>query len=254
MKKFTILLFTLAASYTHAQQRIKVLTYNIHHGENVNGEQQLQGIANVILATDPDLVALQEVDSVTNRSRKADQLKELAAQTGMYIYFGKAMNFDGGGYGTGILSKFPIRERYTLALPGNGGGSEPRAAAIVTVRVPGKDSLLQFVSTHLDHLDDPAARLQQVNTLLQHLKTGYPAIIAGDFNAHPEAKEIALLKAQFTDATHQLGGTWPSAKPEKKLDYIFLHGKNKWEVKNAMVVGEAIASDHRPVLCELELK
>jgi endonuclease/exonuclease/phosphatase family metal-dependent hydrolase len=53
-------------------QSLKVLTYNIHHGENVKGEIDLQSIANVILATNPDLVALQEVDSATGRAQKAD--------------------------------------------------------------------------------------------------------------------------------------------------------------------------------------
>lgn len=252
--KQLLLLFTFATSAAQAQQHIKVLTYNIHHGENVRGEQQLQGIANVILATDPDLVALQEVDSMTQRTGKTDQLKELAAQTGMYIYFGKAMNYDGGGYGTGILSKFPIKTQYSIALPPNGAGSEPRVAAVVTVRVPGRDSILQFVSTHLDHLDAPAGRLQQVSMLLQQFQPQFPAIVAGDFNAVPDTKEIGLMTAHFIDATQSLGATWPSEKPEKKLDYIFLSGKHKWEVKNASVIGEAVASDHRPVLTELELK
>ncbi|WP_295122370.1 endonuclease/exonuclease/phosphatase family protein [uncultured Chitinophaga sp.] len=257
MKHLTFILLTLTGTVTigmaKAQQHIKVLTYNIHHGENVKGEQNLQGIANVILATDPDLVALQEVDSVTRRVKMADQMKELAAQTGMYIYFGKAMNYDGGGYGTGILSKFPIKDQRSIALPAHGTGSEPRVAAMVTLQLPG-DSLIQFISTHLDHLDDPAARIQQINLLLQHVKNAHPLIIAGDFNAAPDSKEIGLIKAHFSDATASLGATWPSEKPEKKLDYIFLSGKGNWEVKRAEVIGEAIASDHRPVLCELDLK
>ncbi len=70
-------------------QNLKVLTYNIHHGQNMQGASDLQGIANVILATNPDLVALQEMDSATARSQGADQLKELASLTGMYTYFAK---------------------------------------------------------------------------------------------------------------------------------------------------------------------
>ncbi len=196
-------------------QVIKVLTYNIHHAENMNGKFDVQGIAAVILATNPDLVALQEVDSATLRISKADILKELADATGMYIYFGKAMDFDGGGYGNGVLSKYPIQQAQTLALPSKGKDGEPRSAAIVTVQLPG-DSLLRFASAHLDHTEDPADRLAQIQLLLQQLqRSSVPLIIAGDLNALPSSKEITQLKAHFTDATEKLGPTGPQTSPPR---------------------------------------
>lgn len=235
-------------------QVIKVLSYNIHHAENMKGEVDIQGIANIILATNPDLVALQEVDSSTNRVKKSNQLKELAEATGMYIYFGKAMDHDGGGFGNGVLSRYPIEKSYNIALPAKSTGSEPRNAAVVTVKLPG-DSLLQFASTHLDHLEDATDRLAQSALLNQHFSAQpLPVIIAGDFNALPSSKEITLVKNIFLDATEKLGPTWPSDKPTQKLDYIFLTGKPQWHVINAFVVEETIASDHRPVICELLLK
>ncbi|MGE7774383.1 endonuclease/exonuclease/phosphatase family protein [Chitinophaga sp. NPDC101104] len=251
------LIFMTGALSVKAQvqgQVIKVLTYNIHHAENMNGKLDIQGIATVILATNPDLVALQEVDSATLRIGKSDILKELADATGMYIYFGKAMDFDGGGYGNGVLSRYPIQSAYTLPLPSKGKEGEPRSAAIVTVQLPG-DSLLRFASAHLDHTEDPADRLSQVQLVLQQLhRSPVPLVIAGDFNALPPSKEIAQLKAHFTDATEKLGPTWPSDKPTQKLDYILLSGKGRWHVSAAAVVEETIASDHRPVIAELLLK
>lgn len=235
-------------------QVIKVLSYNIHHAENMKGEVDIQGIANIILATNPDLVALQEVDSATNRVKKANQLKQLAEATGMYIYFGKAMEHDGGGFGNGVLSRYPIEKSYNIPLPAKGNGSEPRNAAVITVKLPG-DSLLQFASTHLDHLEDPTDRLAQSVLLNQHFSaTQLPVIIAGDFNALPPSKEITSVKNIFLDATEKLGPTWPSDKPTQKLDYVFLANKLQWHVINAFVVEETIASDHRPVICELLLK
>ncbi len=235
-------------------QVIKVLSYNIHHAENMKGQLDIQGIANIILATNPDLVALQEVDSSTNRVNKANQLKELAEVTGMYIYFGKAMDYDSGGFGNGILSKFPIEKSYSVPLPAKGANSEPRCAAVVTVKLPG-DSLLQFASAHLDHLEDPADRIAQSQLLIKHFtQQPMPLILAGDFNAQPLSKEIALLKGSFTDATEKLGHTWPSDKPTQKLDYIWLHNKMQWHVVNATVLAETVASDHRPVIAELLLK
>ncbi|WP_298712675.1 endonuclease/exonuclease/phosphatase family protein [Chitinophaga sp.] len=242
-----------AKAQVHGQV-IKVMTYNIHHGENMNGKLDIQGIATVILATNPDLVALQEVDSATLRIGKADILQELADATGMYIYFAKAMDFDGGGYGNGVLSRYPIQQAQTLALPAKGKDGEPRSAAIVTVQLPG-DSLLRFASAHLDHLEDPTDRLAQIQLILQQQqRSPVPMILAGDLNALPPSKEIILLKGHFTDATEKLGPTWPSDKPTQKLDYILLSGKNRWHVSEAHVVEETIASDHRPVIAELLLK
>lgn len=235
-------------------QVIKVLSYNIHHGENAKGEQDISGIANVILATNPDLVALQEVDSCTNRVKKLNLLKELAAQTGMYIYFGKAMEHDGGSYGNGILSRYPIEQMYTISLPAKGENSEPRCAAVVKVKLPG-DSLLQFVSAHLDHGEDPTDRIAQTNMLLQNLaKDSLPLILAGDMNAEPTSKEITHLTNVFKDASEDLGPTWPSDKPTQKLDYILLYPKSQWTVVNSLILQETVASDHRPVICELLLK
>lgn len=235
-------------------QVIKVLSYNIHHGENTQGVQDISGIANVILATNPDLVALQEVDSCTNRVQKQDMLKELAAQTGMYIYFGKAMNHDGGSYGNGILSRYPIEQMYTIPLPAKGEKGEPRCAAVVKVKLPG-DSLLQFASAHLDHREDPADRAAQAQLLLEHFsKDSLPLILAGDLNAGPSSKEIATLKNIFADASEKLGPTWPSDKPTQKLDYILMRPGSQWNVINSLVLQETVASDHRPVICELLLK
>ena len=43
---------------------IRVLTYNILHGETLKGDFDLDRIAEVIKSVKPDLVALQEVDTV----------------------------------------------------------------------------------------------------------------------------------------------------------------------------------------------
>ena len=54
---------------------LRVLTYNIHHGRGTDGQIDLERIAEVILSTRPDLVALQEVDRRTGRSNNADQAR-----------------------------------------------------------------------------------------------------------------------------------------------------------------------------------
>ncbi|WP_188316213.1 endonuclease/exonuclease/phosphatase family protein [Chitinophaga agrisoli] len=254
MKHFLISLALACSSWPLLlpAQNLKVLTYNIHHGQNMQGTLDLQGIANVILATNADLVALQEMDSATARSQGADQLKELASLTGMYTYFAKSMDYDGGAYGTGILSRLPIVHGERIALPGS-NGQEPRVAGIATIRLPG-DSLLQFVSTHLDAGNEPAERINQANALVQHFSAAKTLVIlAGDLNAAPVAKETSLLKQLFADATQSAGPTYPADTPTVKLDYILLYPKHRWNVIAPRVIQETVASDHRPVVCEIEV-
>uniref|UniRef100_UPI0019530D33 endonuclease/exonuclease/phosphatase family protein n=2 Tax=Pseudomonadati TaxID=3379134 RepID=UPI0019530D33 len=73
-------------------QEIKVLTYNIYHGEKnyERGKSNLEAIAAVINEYKPDFVAMQEVDSMTvrtaafNNGVRKDLVQELAKLTGMY--------------------------------------------------------------------------------------------------------------------------------------------------------------------------
>lgn len=89
---------------------VRVLTYNIYHGATMNNDFDLESIAKVIRSVSPDLVALQEVDFKTNRAKKMDLATELGKLTGMAPLFGKAMSYDDGEYGEGILSKYSFNQ------------------------------------------------------------------------------------------------------------------------------------------------
>src|SRR5437867_2636498 len=88
-----VLAWTLAAA--NPPVRVRVLTYNIHHGEGRDGEFDMPRLARVITNVQPDLVGLQEVDVGTSRASGVDQLSELAQLTGMHGQFGKAMDYKG---------------------------------------------------------------------------------------------------------------------------------------------------------------
>lgn len=247
------LLLLLMSSAGFSQQKIKVLSYNIHHGANMKNVIDLPAIAAVINAEKPDLVALQEVDSATGRSGKVDQLQELARLTGMYGYFGRSMNYDGGGYGTGILSRYPIKEAATLQMP-VGEGKEPRATSMIVTNIPGTKGV-RFASTHLDVEREDTWRIQEAELLCQHFKTStLPVIIAGDFNALPDSKPIAAFRQLFTDLSADSGPSFPSEKPGIKLDYIMTaKAPARWKAALAKVINEPMASDHRPVYVEISL-
>src|SRR5690606_7974941 len=115
MKFHLSLLALLIFSICEAQTRVTILSYNIYHGELAyeKGKPNLDSVAALINKYRPDFVALQEVDSATGRSariygERTDYVKELAARTGMLGYFGKAMDYDSGGYGEALLSRRPL--------------------------------------------------------------------------------------------------------------------------------------------------
>ena len=54
-------------------RQLRVLTYNIHHGEAMDGEFDYERLAKVITDLEPDVVALQEVDRGTRRADGIDQ-------------------------------------------------------------------------------------------------------------------------------------------------------------------------------------
>ncbi len=96
-----------AAECTRSARYIRVLSYNIRHGEGMDGQVDLARIAAVIRSARPDLVSLQEVDVGTERTNRIDQVATLARLTGMAPIFVGNITYQGGDYGNAILSAYP---------------------------------------------------------------------------------------------------------------------------------------------------
>ncbi|MDA0196648.1 MAG: endonuclease/exonuclease/phosphatase family protein [Bacteroidetes bacterium] len=233
---------------------MRVLTFNILHGATTKGDFDLDAIANVIINAKPDFVALQEVDFKTNRARGFDLVTELGLRTKMAPLFGKAMDFDGGGYGEGILSKNYFLQSRNVALPYS-KGNEPRAALEITTTLLSGDTI-SFVGTHLDHLRDEKDRISQVKAISEtFLNNKYPTILAGDLNATPGSKPISILEENWTSAydKNKPEPTFPSNGPDRKIDYIMFNKADDWKVINSQVICDEIASDHCAYLVTIEL-
>lgn len=234
--------------------RVRVVTYNIHHGEGTDGKLDLERIAAVIKRLEPDLVALQEVDVGTTRSQGVDQAAELGRLTGLQAAFGKAMDYAGGQYGGALLSRWPLEDVQTHGLPYD-AGCEPRCAVAARVCPPGDPRRFVFAATHLEH-QNATVRLCQAGKLAPYLADtcGLPVLVAGDFNAVPGSPPLTVLRRHWADAAD---GTWaptyPAAQPHATLDYVFYRPASTWRVVETQVIEEPVASDHRPVLAVLEL-
>jgi len=231
---------------------IRLVSYNIKHGRGMDREVDLKRIAAVLRKLKPDLVALQEIDHTCTRSGKVNQAAALGALLGMHHRFGKFMDFQGGQYGLAILSRFAVQKsiRHQLAP-----GAEPRCALEVMVRPTTPGPFLSFVSIHNDWTREPF-RIAQVNDLIMGLaKRKHPIILAGDFNAKPEAESLARLKASGFSILAKKNGarTFPSSSPTVEIDYFMTRGISFEIPPLTHVHDERLASDHRPIVMDLPL-
>lgn len=242
-------------------QPLRVLVYNIHAGTDAERVDNLERVAGLVGATGADVVLLQEVDSATARSSGVDQLGELARLTGLHAAFGRTLDYQGGGYGIAVLSRWPITWDTLAPLPVEpaqeraGGSYEARGALLARLDTPWGP--LAVLTTHLDAGRSDVYRRQEVETVLaEAARVGSDAalaIVGGDFNAEPGSAPIGRMREEgWVDAWEACGRgeglTFPAAAPVKRIDYLFL-GEGR-SCESARVIGTT-ASDHRPLLVVL---
>jgi len=236
--------------------QLRVLTYNIHHGEGTDGRIDLERIASAILSVKPDLVALQEVDRHTRRTKGTDQPAELARLTNMQVVFGDNIAFEGGQYGNAVLSRFPVRRHQNHALPRFDDG-EQRGVLEVEVELPHGLPPLRLFATHLDHRSNDRERLasaRRINELIrQPDRPATPTVLAGDLNDVPESPTLMELARLWRRPHERPWPTIPVTRPTRQIDYILFHPPTRWKPLETRVLDEALASDHRALLAVLEL-
>ncbi|MEW4530717.1 endonuclease/exonuclease/phosphatase family protein [Maioricimonas sp. JC845] len=244
-----------AAAPASEPLRLRVLSYNIHHAEGVDGKLDLERIAGVIRAVEPDLVALQEVDSNVRRSESVDQPAELARLTGMEGVFGGNIELQGGGYGNAVLSRLPIVRHENHRLPRFDNG-EQRGVLEVEVTLPGDRGRLLLLATHFDHRRNERERIASAEAINRMVakRSGLPALLAGDLNALPESETLRVLGRQWTRSNAEVQPTFPAQKPNRQIDYVLFRPEGRWKVVETKVLDESVASDHRAFLAVLELR
>lgn len=237
---------------------LRVLCYNIHHCSPPSKPDliDVDAIARVINAQNPDLVALQEIDVRTTRSgTDLDQIQALATKTNMKFFFAKGIDYGGGEYGVGILSKFDILDSKRYPLPSDPDTKgEPRVLA--TVRVKNQQGFeFIFGSTHLDAQKANTNREMQITEITKIAASQtLPMILAGDFNATPDNQVIKTLDQHFQRTCTTCAPTIPVINPNKAIDFITFRPKGKFKVVSHVVIPESYASDHLPVFSLLEIK
>lgn len=239
-------LLTLAAALligvaAHAQQNLRIMSYNVRNGYGIDKQHSYDRPSRVINKVSPDVVAVQELDSMTTRY-KDYVLGELSERTGMYAYYGPSISFGGGKYGVGILSRTPALSVQQHTLPCR---SEPRTMLIIELED------YYFACTHLSlHAEDRTTSMEIIREIASKLDK--PLFLAGDLNAEPTDPEIQKLAEFCTIHSRTDRKTWDAAKPTVCIDYIVSYGC-KAKTRKARVLREKRASDHRPIFADIRI-
>ena len=243
------LVATLASMQPALGRPLRVMTYNIHHSEGLDGVFDLERISDVINSVNPDIVALQELDQGNNRSgTDVFQLDQLAELTGLQGYFGKTINYSGGEYGHGVLISPDITVTRTVnrPLPSPAGG-EARAVIEVGLSLDDVDATeeLAFFATHFDHASG-VNRLAQA-AFINDLVSTTPALLAGDLNAQPGSNVLQIIDDEWTN----------TSAPISQIDYVLYRAIDQWNVlhEGQFIVNPTtqVASDHYPLFTVIDV-
>ncbi len=245
---------------------VRLVTFNTHHGVGEDSRHDLPRLAKVLAAADADVICLQEVDRrFGERSDDVDQALLLSRALDMQLAWGPAIDEPGSEgerrqYGNALLSRLPILVSDVHRLP---GGGEPRSALRTMLELDG--GTLWVTNTHLS-TGSPPRRADQVATLAAlHTGSMEAGVLVGDFNARPDAPELAALRGRFADAwelaeerddrsgwrfwQHDEGLTHPAHSPHRRIDQVWV--TPGIDVLEARVLDARGASDHLPLVVDL---
>lgn len=230
---------------------LRVLAYNIHHGEGMDGVLDLERIAALIREVDADVVTLQEVDSVVARTGGVDQATILGELTGMTSRFGAFMPYQGGQYGMAVLSRWPVESTENIRLP---DGEEPRTALSLVVTSPVTGRAVRVTGIHFYMTTEE--RLAQAMALGQALEGDtLPSILAGDFNSEPgDPIMSSLAERWYVVPKGDDHLTFSSFDPVKEIDFVLLQPTERFEVLRHVLLDEPVISDHRPLVIDLVIR
>ena len=243
MKKLFIVLVLLAMGVTTVSaKKVRVMSYNVHNCIGDDGIKSFKRCADIILDAQPDVVAIQEVDSMSRRNN-CYVLGEMAKHCGYHPYFGRTIPYKGGAYGIGVLTKEKALSVEFHRLPCR---KEPRGLLVVEM----KDYYL--LATHLSLVE--ADRLTSVEIIREVAsKLNKPVFIAGDMNARPSSKPMVTFKEFCKVLNDENKFTISAKKPRACIDYV-LGTNGTFKSLNNHVYYESLASDHLPLYVDVKYK
>jgi endonuclease/exonuclease/phosphatase family metal-dependent hydrolase len=224
--------------------QVRLLTWNVHGCVGRDGVCDPDRVASVLEAAQPDISALQEIDSRTT-----------SAARDPFSYFGKVLGWTSvaartlaardGQYGHILLSRWPVESLGEIDLSVR--WREPRKAIVGAVASPAGRIIV--IAAHLGLL--PFERRRQFARLTQRIAgiAERPLVVLGDFNDFPGRGLAERSLCPPLTATPEIA-TYPSRLPLLPLDRIWF--TSPLELSTIATLRDAgRASDHLPLLASL---
>lgn len=252
---------------------VTIMSWNVQWGRGADCRVDWGRIVAEIEAVAPDVVVLQEVaqhypelEDNDDTDQVALLAKRLPAYHGCYAPGIDEPGADGRRrrFGNWIGSRWPVVAWQAVPLPAPPATSPkwiPRTVCVVTVAIAG--ALLRVLGTHLEYYC-PRQRRAQVEAL-RELAQPEPAVLVGDLNFPPQSPEYRLLAqgGVWRDAWPLVHGTEPHADtvglhgapwPDHPYccDYVWVTPSLAPAVRDVTVRQETAASDHQPVVVNLD--
>lgn len=233
----TSFLYLIQIEYQQKRSNVKVMTWNIHKGINIDGEFNLERIIKTIKENQPDIVGLQELDE--------EIAKKIADKLDMDYFFGADLDDDEGN---AILSKYTIKEAEKIYL------SPDDERSLVKAKILVKSEKWNIFITHLS-LRSRENNLKQVEDILTKVLKKYSenVLLLGDFNFGPNSEQYQKIinhnNPKLIDTYHNLnedlGLTFRTNFLFRRIDYIFCSSNLKPTISEVVY---SQASDHCAVM------
>ena len=245
---------------------LRLLTYNIRFG----GAGREEPLAAIIRRAAPDVVVLQEAN-------RPDVVARLAAATGMKTWAATH------GHSTAYMSRLEVAHH---------AWHRPRISRRAYLEIVLAGAHARVFGIHLTAVHSNWTehwRMRELKATLRSIAQHQEGVhvLAGDFNTLAPGEKLdfrqlpmrlrvmallgggtirwhtiqAMLDAHYVDAFRRLhpgvdGYTFPTWNPHVRLDYVFIPGKSAERLRRCEVVdgaGSDVASDHFPLMAEIEL-
>lgn len=243
-KKFNILTYNIQVAMSSKNVRHHLLHSWHHFFPHPHRHANLQQIAKLI---EPfDIVALQELDAGSFRSKYVNQIDHLA-ELAHFPYHQQQTTRNLGPFAQhckALLSRLPIIDYHHYLLP-----SRLPGRGVTTFSLNHQGQEIFVVNAHLSL--GKKAQMTQLKFIADLVAKHTHVIVLGDLNLTPDfLGASSLLTTHLRSVLANNNPTYPSWKPKKQLDYILV--SSSFNIINAGVISSDY-SDHLPVFAELEL-
>jgi endonuclease/exonuclease/phosphatase family metal-dependent hydrolase len=246
------------SSYTPSGS-FRMMTWNIQHGTTAYGAYDPASQAQFIASQQPDVVALQEVETWgEDQPQRYKQLLEQYTGNSWTVVWAPVTN-SWSTEGNVLLTRLPVVGQNSYQLHATGDYSQlyaNRSVAQATVRVGSVD--VNVFSTHLDYYSTSYRTTQEQQLMSWALNFGGPRLVGGDFNSWWGEYWITNMMTQYTDTwqdytgSNQNGYTVNNAV---RFDYIFRSMDGGWRATPTSAwVPVTSLSDHNPVVADYRVQ